>query len=176
MIAVLASPRRCLRTPLARAAVFWRARAEVGPHALDGLLDHLRRIRRPPRLLGLEHPLDGVVDQGPRMRPAHTPPPIDGHSLEVLSDGRHAVVADGDRDRVLIVDLSGGEVAARIADTLGSPILRLRVAELRIERAYAEGRWEAAVAIGAFSGSKSKVSVPIDSPPSEISRWAKMPP
>lgn len=40
------------------------------------------------------------------------------------------------------------ELAARIADTLNSPVLRLRVDELRLERAYSEGRWDAAVTIG----------------------------
>ncbi len=40
------------------------------------------------------------------------------------------------------------ELAARIADSLNSPVLRLRVDELRLERAYSEGRWDAAVAIG----------------------------
>lgn len=43
------------------------------------------------------------------------PPPISGGTLHVLPDGLTAVVADPDRDRVLVVDLASSELVHEIA-------------------------------------------------------------
>jgi cytochrome c553 len=70
------------------------------------------RIPRPrfdPRVLG------EVVT-----RP-HGPPPISGGTLQVLPDGHRVVVADPDRDRVLIVDLDVEPERAIVATVEGLP-------------------------------------------------------
>jgi len=44
-----------------------------------------------------------------------TPPPITGATLLVTRDGTHAIVADPDTDRVVLVDLTNARVAAALA-------------------------------------------------------------
>jgi mono/diheme cytochrome c family protein len=55
----------------------------------------------------------------PDPRPPDPPPPwgvpISGGTMLITRDGRHAVVADPDRDRVLTADLSSGQVIAEVA-------------------------------------------------------------
>jgi len=43
------------------------------------------------------------------------PPPISGGTLLVSTDGLHAVVADPDRDRIVVVDLASSDVTKEIA-------------------------------------------------------------
>ena len=57
--------------------------------------------------------------------PSTTPPPpwgapITGGTMMVTRDGARAVVADPDRDRVMIVDLDSGKTTADIALEAGS--------------------------------------------------------
>ncbi|WP_437599827.1 cytochrome-c peroxidase [Sorangium sp. So ce590] len=55
----------------------------------------------------------GIEGSDPRITVTEVPPPaISGGTLLIARDGRTAVAADADRDRVWIVDLDGGEVAA----------------------------------------------------------------
>ena len=66
----------------------------------------------------------------PDPQPPGPPPPpwgvpISGGSMLITRDGRHAVAADPDRDRVLTVDLSSGQVLADVALTPGDEPGRL---------------------------------------------------
>ncbi|WP_437484981.1 cytochrome-c peroxidase [Sorangium sp. So ce1014] len=55
----------------------------------------------------------GIEGSDPRITVTEVPPPaISGGTLLIARDGRTAVAADADRDRVWIVDLDGDEVAA----------------------------------------------------------------
>ncbi len=51
---------------------------------------------------------------------AKLPPPISGGTLLMLSDGRSAVAADPDRDRIYVVDLVGKKVRATLPVTPGA--------------------------------------------------------
>jgi hypothetical protein len=55
------------------------------------------------------------VDERAAITAPVTPPPISGGTLSVLSDNSAAIVADPDRDRVSIVDLSTLKVRSTIA-------------------------------------------------------------
>jgi hypothetical protein len=48
--------------------------------------------------------------QTPGISPADAPPPISGGTLHVLEGARAAIVADPDRDRILVVDLAARRV------------------------------------------------------------------
>ncbi|WP_437577436.1 cytochrome-c peroxidase [Sorangium sp. So ce887] len=55
----------------------------------------------------------GIEGSDPRITVTEVPPPaISGGTLLIARDSRTAVAADADRDRVWIVDLDGGDVAA----------------------------------------------------------------
>src|SRR5438093_13013899 len=59
---------------------------------------------------------------GPSEPPSPTPPPawgvpISGGTLLAARDGKRAVIADPDRDRILIVDLGKGKTTAELALT-----------------------------------------------------------
>lgn len=57
--------------------------------------------------------------EGPSVTAADPPPPITGGTLLALQDGEHLVVADPDRDRVLVVSTAARAVASTVLLTEG---------------------------------------------------------
>jgi DNA-binding beta-propeller fold protein YncE len=54
-------------------------------------------------------------DLGPLVRQPEPPPPISGGTLAVAPDGKTAVAADADRDRIYIVDIASRAVTFTVA-------------------------------------------------------------
>jgi hypothetical protein len=65
------------------------------------------------------------TDERPAVDAPTPPPPVSGGNLLVTHDGAFAVVADADRDRLVVVDTASSKVVADLALTLGDEPGRL---------------------------------------------------
>jgi len=79
----------------------------------------------PPSLPGDPISDDVATDDRPAVRAATPPPPISGGNLLVTRDGKLVVVADSDRDRLVIVDGETEKVLADLPLTSGDEPGRL---------------------------------------------------
>ena len=87
-------------------------------------------------------PTELIVDATPPEIPSSRVPPLAGGTLLVTSDGGRAVVSDPERDRVLVVGLSNGEVAEIALESGDEPG---RVVQGGIDRAFVALRGAGAV-------------------------------
>ncbi|WP_437676316.1 c-type cytochrome [Sorangium sp. So ce131] len=90
---------------------------------------------------GAEPPPGAFTDgPDPRITVTEVPPPaISGGTLLISRDGHTAVAADADRDRVFIVDLSGGEPAAVLLEAGDEPGRLVEDADGRVHVALRRG-------------------------------------